>query len=120
MERKNVRLGMIVLLAGMLLVAMVAVNGCKKSTPASPTAVKPAVTAPAEAKKVATVVDANKAAAATKAAAETAKTAADASKTAATEAAKTATEAAKTAETAAAKTAEAAKSAVPAGPNTPK
>ncbi len=117
MERKNVRLGMIVLLAGMLLVAMVAVNGCKKSTPApaKPTAVKPA-----EAKKVAAVVDANKAAAATKTAAETAKTAADTSKTAATEAAKTATEAAKTAEAAAAKTAEAAKSVAPAGPNTPK
>ena len=116
MERKNVRLGMIVLLAGMLLVAMVAVNGCKKSTPPA----KPTATAPAEAKKAATVVDANKAAAATKAAAETAKTAADASKTVATEAAKTATEAAKTAETTAAKTAEAAKSAIPAGPNTPK
>jgi hypothetical protein len=117
MERKNVRLGMIVLLAGMLLVAMVAVNGCKKSTPAP---AKPTVTAPAEAKKAVAVVDANKAATATKAAAETAKTAADASKTAATEAAKTATEAAKTAETAAAKTAEAAKTAIPAGPNTPK
>jgi len=115
MERKNVRLGMIVLLAGMLLVAMVAVNGCKKSTPAKPTA-----TTPAEAKKAVAVVDANKAAAATKTAAETAKTAADASKTAATEAAKTAAEAAKTAETAAAKTAEAAKTAIPAGPNTPK
>lgn len=110
MERKNVRLGMIVLLAGMLLVAMVAVNGCKKATPVKPT----------EAKKVAAVVDANKAAAATKTAAEAAKTAADTSKTAATEAAKTAAEAAKTAEAAAAKTAAAEKTAVPAGPNTPK
>ena len=102
MERKNVRLGMIVLLAGMLLVAMVAVNGCKKSTPAKPTAEKPAVTAPAEAKKAATVVDASKAAEVQKAATEAAKTTTDAAK----DAGKAAT--------------EAAKSAIPAGPNTPK
>ena len=93
MERKNVKLGMIVLLAGMLLVAMVAVNGCKKSTPASPTAVKPAVTAPAEAKKAVAIVDANKVAEVQKTATEAAKTTTDAAKTAG----KTATEVVKTA-----------------------
>ena len=102
MERKNVKLGMIVLLAGILLVAMVAVNGCKKSTPAEPAAVKPAATAPADAMKVVPpAVDAKKAAEVQKAATDAAKTTADATKTAATEAAKTATEAAKAAKAAA-------------------
>ena len=92
MERKNVKLGMIVLLAGILLVAMVAVNGCKKSTPEKPTAAKSTVTAPAEAKKAVAVVDANKAAEVQKAATEAAKTTTDAAK----DAGKAATEAVKT------------------------
>ena len=79
MERKNVKLGMIVLLAGMLLVAMVAVNGCKKSTPA-----EPAGKAATDAGKAAT--EAGKAATqAGKTATETSKTATEASKTATTE-----------------------------------
>jgi hypothetical protein len=92
MERKNVKLGMIVLLAGMLLVAMVAVSGCKKSTPTSPTTVKPAATAPEEAKKVVAGVDANKVAEVQKAATETVKTTTEAAK----DASKAATDAAKT------------------------
>ncbi len=98
---------MIVLLAGALLVAMVGLSGCKKSTPAKPEAPKTVTTG--EKKVVVPVVDANKAAAVTKeaqkATTEAAKTATDAAKTTAAEAGKAATDAAKTAV---------------AGPNTPK